>query len=102
MNNDRRKSITKLIATAEALKALAEELSGKLDDLASEIETIKSEEEEYRDNMAENLQGSERYYDSEAASEQLDQAFNAAEEMREAIDADKLDEIVTALDEAKV
>lgn len=101
MNNDRRKSITKLIATAEALKVLAEDLAGKLDDLANEIETVKDEEEEYRNNMPENLHDSERYYDSEAAVDALTEAHTSIETIRDEAQALDFDDLVSKLDEAK-
>lgn len=53
MNNTRRKS----------LRALMD----RLEDIKSELEEIQSEEEDYRDNIPENLQGSERYEKAEDA-----------------------------------
>lgn len=51
MNKQRRKSLNKLIE--------------KLEEVKSDLESLKDEEEEYRDNMPENLQGSERYEKAE-------------------------------------
>ena len=47
MNKERRKSLR--------------EIQSKLDRLGQDLETLKEEEEEYRDNMPENLQESDRY-----------------------------------------
>lgn len=55
-------------------KAL-QEIYDKLSDLREELETIKDEEDESRENMPENLQGSERYEQSEAASGNIDEAM---------------------------
>lgn len=61
MNDTRRK----------ALRKLAE----KLEDIRAEIESLKDEEQEYRDSMPENLQGSERYEASEDADGNMDDAI---------------------------
>ena len=54
-------------------KAL-QEIFDKLSDLREEIESIKEEEDESRENMPENLQGSERYEQSETASYNMGEA----------------------------
>lgn len=58
MNKDRRARLTKA--------------KGLLEEAVSMIEAIKDEEEEYKDNMPENLQGSEKYANAENAVEILD------------------------------
>ena len=55
-------------------KAL-QEIYDKLSDLREELEAIKDEEDESRENMPENLQGSERYEQSETASGNIDEAM---------------------------
>ena len=52
-----------------------QEIFDKLSDLRGEIESIKDEEDESRENMPENLQGSERYEQSETASYNMDEAM---------------------------
>ena len=47
----------------------------QLSDLREEIEAVKEEEDESRENMPENLQGSERYEQSETASSNMDEAM---------------------------
>ena len=47
----------------------------QLTDLREEIEAVKDEEDESRENMPENLQGSERYEQSETASSNMDEAM---------------------------
>lgn len=66
MNKLRRKWIEKVV------DALTESLG--------EIESIQSEEEEYRDNIPENLQESERYERADEACENLEAAYNSLEE----------------------
>lgn len=72
MNKIRRKSLEEVIA--------------KIQELSEEIESFMADEEEYRDNMPENLQGSERY-------EKVDEACSA---MQDAID--NLEEAVENLE----
>ncbi len=73
MNKVRRKSI--------------QDVASQLETLKSELEGLQGEEEEYRDNIPENLQGSARY---EAADEACDTLGEAA---------DGLGDIITSLDE---
>ena len=72
MNNTRRQRI--------------EELSLQVADLKDLLEEIMSEEEEYRDNMPESLQTSERYEISETASDNMDSALSSLEEAIEYLD----------------
>ena len=52
-----------------------QEIYDKLTALSEELEMIKDEEDESRENMPENLQGSERYEQSETASGNMDEAI---------------------------
>lgn len=61
----------------------------KLHEAKDELESIINDEEEYRDNMPENLQGSERY----------ELANNACSEMQNALDS--LDEAVSSIESAQ-
>lgn len=73
MNKVRRKNLQAIIDQLEELK-------GSLEDL-------QSEEEEYRDNMPENLQGSERYELADAACDNLCDAVSNLEEVISSIEA---------------
>ena len=75
MNNTRRKQLDELIS--------------KIEDVKVELESIMSDEDEYRDNMPESLQESERYQNSEDASSSMEGAMEA------------LDEAIEKLEEAK-
>ena len=59
-------------------------LSEKLDELKSELEDIQQQEEEYRDNIPENLQGSDRYGRADSACSDL---FDAVSSIDEALDS---------------
>lgn len=60
-----------------------DEVTGKIRDLLVDLETLRDEEEEYRDNIPENLQGSERY---EQADECVDGLTEAIENIESALD----------------
>lgn len=72
---------------------MARELAGKLSDLKDAIENLKGEEEEYKDNMPENLQQSDKYYAAEAAVDAMDSAISE-------LDNINMDEIADYLDTA--
>ena len=61
MNKLRRKTLQKIF--------------DQLSDLREEIEAVKEEEDGSRENMPENLQGSEHYEQSETASSNMDDAM---------------------------
>ncbi len=52
-----------------------------MEQLKGEIESILEDEEEYMDNIPENMQGSERYETAETACENLQSAVDAMEEV---------------------
>ena len=63
MNNERRKHIR--------------ELQVRIEDITNDLDAIASDEEDYLNNMPENLQGSERSEQSEAAVDALKEASEA-------------------------
>ncbi|MDR1329557.1 MAG: hypothetical protein LBK23_08165 [Oscillospiraceae bacterium] len=62
MNNSRRK--------------LLSELKKVIDDLIEDITVVQTDEEDYRDNIPENLQNSEKYATSEAAISEMQFAID--------------------------
>lgn len=66
MNKQRRKTLN--------------EIYDKLAELKDLLEEVQQEEEEYRDNMPENLQSSERYEKAETACENLECIVSLFEE----------------------
>lgn len=70
MNKVRRKNLQSII--------------DRLEDIKADLEEITYEEEEYRDNIPENLQGSEKY---ERADEACDSLNDAAHTLNEVIDS---------------
>lgn len=66
MNKIRRKQLEKWLEEMEAIK--------------NKLENICSDEEEYFDNIPENLQSSERASDSESAIDQMSEAVSTIED----------------------
>lgn len=66
MNKVRRKQLDEVIAKIEEAKEL--------------LDVLREEEEEYRDNMPENLQGSEKYQMADEAIDNMDCAIDSLEE----------------------
>ena len=77
MNKNRRKALMEWVKKAEDWAAQGESLR-------DELENICSEEQDYFDNMPENLQGSQRGMDAEDAIEAMNEAI---ESMNNAIEA---------------
>lgn len=67
MNQARRKSIQDAV--------------NQLEELKSTLEGIQGEEEEYRDNIPENLQGSARYEAADEACDTLGEAVDGLEDI---------------------
>lgn len=66
MNNQRRKAIKDAIT--------------RLESITDNLRTLLEEEQEYYDNMPENLQGSDRGIDSESAQECMESALESLED----------------------
>lgn len=75
----------------EALLAKAEDLQSQFATLKDEAESLHDEEEEYMNNIPENMQGSERYSQSESVVEALSTAK----------DTDDIEEFVSQLEQAR-
>jgi len=87
MNKDRRKQI-------KTEETDASEIVSKVEDLLSNLEEIRDDEQEYLDNMPENMQDGEKGDIARAAVESLESVIDALQEL---VDAD----IVSALQEAQ-
>lgn len=51
-----------------------------MENIKSELEVIRDDEQDYFDNMPENLQGSQRGMDAEEAIEQMEEAVSSIED----------------------
>lgn len=66
-----------------------------MESLTEDIEAVFDEESEYRDNMPENLQGSEKYEKADSACDSLESAKDTFDEALES-----LNDVVSSLEEA--
>ena len=80
MNAVRRKEISRVL---RRLTELTEDLS----DILGDIENIRDEESEALENIPESLQETERYAQSEAAADNLEEAYDIFSDMRDSLDA---------------
>lgn len=87
MNKERRRKIDKAIENVNSLQNILEELQ-------QQIEEIRDEEQDYLDNIPENLQNSERYETAENALDNLEEAVNWFDNI-------DIDELSSLLEEAK-
>lgn len=99
MNKDRRKEIDALVEQLIPLQNKWEEIRSACDDLKSQVETIRDAEQEYYENMPENVQGGEKGEAAAEAVSRLDEAITALE----VVDGwdDSVQEAITALGDAK-
>ena len=72
MNNKRRKELDEIYDSSE--------------DIKYKLESILADEENYRDNIPENLQGSERYETADEACDALSNAVDSVDEIFEYIE----------------
>lgn len=95
MNKQRR---TQLTALAEALR----ELESQAEDIKVQLEELKSEEQDYKDNMPEAFQQSEKGERADAAIEALESADGNLEDFLSAIGeiSSNLENIVGHLNDA--
>ena len=87
MNKERRRKIDKTVENVNSLQNVLEELQ-------QQIEEIRDEEQDYLDNIPENLQNSERYETAENALDNLEEAVNWFDNI-------DIDELLSLLEEAK-
>lgn len=125
MNKSRRKELEEVgeridaaIADLESFKEGDTEstLDGIYNDIyniKSTLEDIHSEEDDYRDNMPENMQQGERYETSESDSDAMGSAENSLDEAKEYLESieydadaddvnDAIDSAISSLEEASV
>jgi flagellar biosynthesis chaperone FliJ len=101
VNKTRRAALSKVIDRVEALKTKWEELVAEASEAHEELETLKDEEEEYKDNMHENLHGGEKYQDAEAAISEMEEALSALSELADADEPVDFDSIVSSIDNSR-
>ena len=71
----------------KALRKALDDVISKIEEAKELLENLQAEEEEYRDNMPENLQGSERYEAADAAVDNMSSAVDALDEAISSIES---------------
>lgn len=95
MNNLRRKELKHLADKMSEMNDIQDK--SNLQKYYSRLENIKNDEEEYFNNMPENLQGGQRGMDSESAIERMEEAISLIED---ALAEDNDDELLDLIAEA--
>lgn len=97
MNKSRRNELSKIIRRLNTMQD-KEDLYGLID----ELDTLKDEEQDYYDNIPENLQNSQRAQDSEQAIDNLEEALDLLNEVYNAdeIDNDLIQQAIDKIEEA--
>ena len=95
MNKFKRGQLRTLSAKLARIESTGDKAA--LDECINMLEDIKWDEEEYFDNMPENLQGSMRGCESEDAIDNMDQALDS---LNEAIETESEDEFSDAVSTA--
>lgn len=85
MNKERRKAIESAVTLIAYVNVILDDAKGKLEEAQGILETAHDEEEEYLENMSENLKGGEGGQKAEAAIEALNSAKEKCEALVEAI-----------------
>lgn len=84
MNKERRKAIEKLAAEIQLIQL--EDSRAKLSDAKDTLESLRDEEQEYIDNMPENLQGSDKHSNAEEAVRCMEDQMQILDSLVEAIE----------------
>lgn len=104
MNKARRKDLRSVIKAIKDAKARLEEVKAEQLEVIKDgaLNDLKEEEEEYRDNIPENLQGSERYVKAEEACDALEEAVSSFEEAIESLEnaISSLEDVMSKIEEA--
>ena len=89
MNKVRRKELSEVVRELSLIQDKSD-----LNSIINTLENIKFDEESYYDNIPENLQYSQRAEDSERAIDNLDEALSLLNEVYDADEFDKNDELM--------
>jgi predicted RNase H-like HicB family nuclease len=99
MNKSRRNALSKIIRELNVIQN-----KNGLDGLIDELDTLKEEEQDYYNNIPENLQNSQRAQDSEQAIDNLEEAVDLLNEVYNSdeaeIDSNLIQEIINMIEEA--
>ena len=94
MNKQRRKDIAAALELLSKARGMMEEASAAAAEAKDILETARDEEQEYKDNMPENMQDGDKGQMADSAIDNLEQAASSAESF-----IDALDESVSSIQE---
>lgn len=103
MNNDRRKTISRIVADLEKLRKESSEaistLTSNLENLKEDITDVRNDEQEAFDNLPEGLQSSEKGSSMEEGISAIDGCADATEELLDVLKNldDTFDDIIEKL-----
>lgn len=86
MNNKRRKKIKQQIKALEGIYQRLEDLGVELEGCVESIELLLDEEQDYRNNIPENLENSQSTLNSDDVLEGLDTAMQSMQDVIDGID----------------
>ena len=98
MNKARRNELSRIIRGLNTIQDKEDLYS-----LINELESLKDEEQDYYDNIPENLQNSQRAQDSEQAIDNLEEALDLLNEVYDAndIDDDLIQQAIDKIEDAR-
>ena len=99
MNKQRRKELAEIRRRLDAAYEAINELG--LSEIKDDLEALKDEEEQYCENLPENMQNSERADNSRSAVDALDNAMTDLEEVLEAVSDGQFESITNSIEEAE-
>jgi len=100
MNNTRRKEIAAAVRDLHALTDAVTELAGKLSDIKDAVEQAKDDEQEYYDNMPENMQNGDKGETAAAAVSALEDAVSKLDDVLTALEGSDIEDAISSLEEA--
>lgn len=100
MNKARRKELNNITNTLEDIKDRIESALSDLEDLKSSLEFVYGDEQDYLDNIPENLQGSERYDVAEEACSNLEDAIASIDSVLDGVDTNNLADAISSIEGA--
>jgi hypothetical protein len=101
MNNERRKTLYKIIDQIESLKSAVNALRNEVGDIRDQLDVEHDNEEESFNNMPESLQQGEKGQDMQIAIEYIELASSAVGDLFTALEDFDFDDIVSNIDNAR-
>ena len=100
MNKSRRKEIGEAVKLITKARGLVEEANAAAAEAISMLETARDDEQEYKDNMPENMQDGDKGQMADSAIDNLENAVSSAETFNEGLETaiSDLQEVIDKLE----